>query len=63
MLLNGLAKSLDLSSAENLWGDLRLAVHRKYPHSLTALEHFWKKSGKIFLSQDVSHRCILTQEE
>ncbi len=37
------SQSPDLNLTENLWGNLKRAVHRRYPRNLTNLEHFCKE--------------------
>ncbi len=37
------SQSPDLNLTENLWGDLKRAVHRRCPRNLTDLEHFCKE--------------------
>ena len=45
-------QSPDLNPIENLWKDLKIAVHRRSPFNLTELEIFCKeKWAKISLSR------------
>uniref|UniRef100_A0AAY5L763 Tc1-like transposase DDE domain-containing protein n=1 Tax=Esox lucius TaxID=8010 RepID=A0AAY5L763_ESOLU len=37
------SQSPDLNPIEHLWGDLKRAVHRRFPCNLTDLEHFCKE--------------------
>ena len=43
-------ESPDLNQLENLWQDLKIAVHRHSPSNQTKLELFCKENGQIFRS-------------
>lgn len=41
-------QSLD-NNFENLWGDLKMTMSKKYPQNRTDFEHFWKMEvGKYY---------------
>ncbi len=49
------SQSPDLNLTENLWGDLKRAVHRRCPRNLTDLEHFCEEER----ADIVKSRCAM----